>query len=357
MGTRTRWIVPGLFSLLMLAAGCGSSKKQGEACPAGAATGKVLACTCGTELGTQVCKADMTLSACDCGDGGTATGSDSGSGGGSGASGASDAGGSGATGGSGGSDSGSGAGGSGGGAGGSATDAGSSSGGGGSTLPTDGNQLSVCTHAQGDCNKGFACYSPNPPGQGFCSQICMVDMDCAGLAPSGATYTCVNGVCAIACMGAMDTTTCPSGMSCQLAGGFGGGFGPGGGGMGMGMGMGTYRCKYETPDAGAPMAGTAVEWDQCMRTADCAMGLTCAGTALSKSGTGHCAKSCTMDAECTAAPSSGSITPACLPSGGRGAQACALPCTAGMDAGAAGCPDTMTCVGGGVMATGYCEYP
>jgi hypothetical protein len=214
----------------------------------------------------------------------------------------------------------------------------------------DGNQLSVCTHAQGDCNKGFGCTGYIPPGQGYCTKTCTMDADCMSL--SGAKYTCpAGGLCVISCMGTMDTTSCPSGMTCEAVMGFGGGMTP------------TYRCKYPAaPDAGMTMTmGTVAEWGKCMTTmggasmpaTTCEMGLTCVGVNVSPSRTGFCAKTCTMDTECSTKPGSGSITPTCAPNGTRGAQACQLPC---MPMGS-GCPDMMTCTAGANGAPSYCGYP
>jgi hypothetical protein len=336
-----RWFVAAVATVVI---GCGGGSKKPAACPMGTTAGKVLPCMCGTKTGTQSCQANMTLTDCVCSgaDAGTAGTGGSGSGGSS----SGGASGSGGSGGSGGSSSGSGGSGSGGS---SASDAGSSGSSGGSTLPMDGNQLSVCTHVQGDCNKGLGCTGYTPPGQGFCTKTCAMDADCMSL--SGAKYTCPAGagLCVISCMNAMDTTSCPSGMTCQAVAAF-----PGG----PGMGMPTFRCKYPSPpDAGMMMtAGTTPEWGKCtamsMGTSACAMGLTCVGANMSMSRTGFCSKTCTMDSECSTKPGSGTIAPTCVPNGTRGAQTCALPC---MPMGT-GCPDMMTCVAGTMGAPSYCEY-
>jgi hypothetical protein len=332
------WCLVSISLLTMSQAGCGSSsKKGGTPCPSKTAVGAVLICTCGAAKGTQTCQVDMTVTECSCGasDGGTAgTGGNSSnsSQSGSGSAGASGSGGKSGAGGSGGS--------------GTATDAGASGSGGGAALPMNGNQLAVCTHVQGDCNKGFGCVSPNPPGQGYCSKTCMMAADCAGLAPSGSMYTCTaGGLCQLGCMNAMDTTTCAAGMTCQAAGG--------------GGGMMSYRCKYPAPasDAGTMMAGTTVEWGKCMRTTDCAMGLTCVGAALSMSRTGFCSKTCMMNTDCSTKPGTGTIAPTCVAAGGRAARSCALAC--GM--GGSTCPDGMTCgmaggMMGGMAGASYCEF-
>jgi hypothetical protein len=93
---------------------------------------------------------------------------------------------------------------------------------GATTLATDGNQLSVCKAQVGECNKGYACHLGASPGLGFCSKLCIADSDCDGLAPSGAHYLCGDGagtqICIIPCQDSMDTSTCPSGMTCQQTG-------------------------------------------------------------------------------------------------------------------------------------------
>src|SRR5207248_3014143 len=129
--------------------------------------------------------------------------------------------------------------------------------GGASSLPMDGNQLTVCNNAV-DCNRGFNCYGGGQYS-GYCTKSCMMASDCTTLG-GGYTYTCTQNLCVLSCTG-MDDTNCPSGMTCQQVTGFGGpGFGSGGnggfgtGGRGGGSGgsgsggtggmMPTYRCRY-----------------------------------------------------------------------------------------------------------------
>jgi hypothetical protein len=244
----------------------------------------------------------------------------------------------------------------------SGTGGSSSSGTGGSTgsvtLPTDGNQLSVCTMAQGDCNKGFACYGGSTPfsaGRGFCSKICTMDTDCDGLAPSGTKYTCTTGgggvhMCDVVCTGTDDTTSCPAHMTCQQTAAATGGT------------MASFRCKYPLEKSGA--------WGPCNDgTHECDAMLTCAGTTSSMSRTGYCTASCMMDGDCPK-PSSGTVTPTCItvaPARGMmmATKLCGLDCSMAMS----GCPtgEVCTMIGmptmgmGGMGGTGggtrRCEYP
>src|SRR4029077_6523328 len=98
--------------------------------------------------------------------------------------------------------------------------------------------------AQGQCNKGLACYSPGGTGRGFCSKVCSNDKDCESLEPTSAKYVCQTGVttpvCEIPCKSATDTNTCPADMSCQQTGTTQGSGGPGSGG-GPTAGL---HCKY-----------------------------------------------------------------------------------------------------------------
>jgi hypothetical protein len=232
---------------------------------------------------------------------------------------------------------------------GSATGSGGTSG--ATDLPSDGNQLSLCTMAQGECNKGFACYAASSPfsaGRGFCSKVCTMDTDCDGLAPSSAKYTCTTGgggthVCEIACTGTDDTMSCPANMTCQQTA-------P----MTQGT-MASYRCKY-------PLLTSAI-WGPCGDgTHECEAMMTCAGTATSPSRTGYCTSSCMMDSDCMK-PGSGTVTPTCITvstGGGRGGtmtpptKLCGLDCAMAMD----GCPDGETCVmSGGQMTMGGMTTP
>jgi hypothetical protein len=363
MKIQNRWVLVSL--LASVAMGCGSSAKKATPCPTGTVVGAMVQCMCGAMTGTATCQASKTLSDCSCTATAAGTGGSTGGSGGSAGTGGMRS----STGGAGGM--GMASGGTGGGSGGSggmsamkdedagpgSSTGGSSGGGAVQPLPMDGNQLSVCTMAQGDCNRGFACYSPVGAGQGFCSKVCNMDSDCAGLAPTGTKYSCPPAggpggtrVCEIACMNTMDTTTCPKDMACMVSGMTGGG-GPGGGG-----GMSTYACKY-TATAGMP-PGTAKEWESCMRTSECLADLTCVGGTpafgMTAARPGHCSKSCMMTADCTNKPSGGTINPTCVQSGlgmtGGPAMVCALNCAMAMMA----CPTGMSCVASFGGAS-YCQ--
>jgi hypothetical protein len=212
-----------------------------------------------------------------------------------------------------------------------------------STLPNDGNQLALCTMAQGDCNKGYACYSPGTAfssGRGFCSKICTMPSDCDGLAPSGAKYMCPTGngthVCEISCTGTDDTMSCPSNMTCQQT--------AGGGGGAAGQNMPVYHCKYPLEESAA--------WGPCQDgTHKCGPNLTCNGAGFNRPG--HCAQSCMMDGDCSDKPSSGSIAPTCAtiaPARGMtpAVKQCVLSCLDAKD----GCPDGLMCVNGPTIGGG-----
>jgi hypothetical protein len=320
MRTRTDWLLGASFIVGML--GCGSSSPAQP----GAGTG-------GTDEATAGSSADA----------GSSSSKDAGS---------PDAAGSGNTsnGGKGGTSSKAGSGGSsapkgGSGAAGKGGAAGSGSGAAGSTstLPDDGNQLALCTMAQGDCNKGYACYSPATifsSGRGFCSKICTMASDCDGLAPSGIKYECPTGngthVCEIPCTGTDDTMSCPSNMTCQQT--------AGGGGGAAGQSTAVYHCKYPLEESGA--------WGPCQDgTHKCGPDLTCNGAGLNRAG--HCAQSCMMDSDCSEKPSSGSISPTCATiSAARGmtpaVKLCVLSCLDAKD----GCPSDLMCVNGPTMGGG-----
>jgi hypothetical protein len=223
-------------------------------------------------------------------------------------------------------------------------------------LPADGNQLSLCTAAQGQCNKGFACYSPpsnlGGTGRGFCSKLCSEDKDCEGLEPTSAKYVCQTGVttpvCEIPCKSATDTNTCAAGMTCQQTGV------SQGSGSGAGSGGGTtpeLHCKYPSETSGP--------WGPCGDgTHDCDAPLLCAGTNSSPSGIGYCTKFCSSDHDCDPA-TSGSITPTCItvdPGSGMTmpTKICGLDCPNAKD----GCPEHESCT---MVMTGAgpgmrCEY-
>jgi hypothetical protein len=224
----------------------------------------------------------------------------------------------------------------------------------GASYPDDGNQLAVCARTEGDCNKGLACYAPAnvlSPGRGYCSKLCDMDTDCAGVSPDAAKYTCTTGpgthTCEIACSGAEDTTGCPSGLKClQTAAAMGGGGPrrggvPGAAGMGGAGGspasMGQFRCRYPFD--------TSALWGPCEDASHvCDNGLTCS---LSARRTGHCTRSCESDDDCKDKPSSGTSTPSCatlIPARGMtpATKQCVLDCSAAKD----GCPTGTQCVDG-----------
>jgi hypothetical protein len=251
--------------------------------------------------------------------------------------------------------------------GGSAADGGKSDSGNTSSsdLPNDGNQLALCSMAQGDCNKGLACSATTnalSTSRGYCSKICESDDDCAGVEPSASKYTCSTGngtkVCEIACTGT-DDTSCPDKLECVQTGvtveraangGSGGGMAPepragagGAGGRGSPF-VPVYHCKY--PLITSPLWGPCQDGQhQCDKDA------TCYGTGAGRAGV--CTKSCTMDSDCSDKPSSGSITPSCAtitPARGMTMETklCVLSCLDAKD----GCPDGTTCVDGPRAQTG-----
>jgi hypothetical protein len=203
-------------------------------------------------------------------------------------------------------------------------------------LPSDGNQLSLCSSAQGDCNKGYACYSPSTAfstGRGFCSKVCTMASDCDGLSSGDVKYMCPTGagthVCEIECTGTDDTKSCPADMTCQQT--------SAGGGGAAGQSMpAVYHCKYplvESPIWGACSDGTH----------KCATDLTCTGLASTRGG--YCSKACEMDSDCGDKPSSGTISPTCAtitPARGmtKAVKLCVLSCLDAKD----GCPDAWMCV-------------
>jgi hypothetical protein len=155
-------------------------------------------------------------------------------------------------------------------------------------------------------------------------------------------------VCRILCMNAMDTTTCPSGMTCQ---GVGGGGMPGGGGGGTMI----FTCKYPASAGGVPGTGKGKEWEKCMTAADCLMGLTCQGAVAATGGAtarpGKCSTGCTVTADCSNDPKTGTVKPACESGGPPGSAGfCALPCAMAMT----GCPDGMSCVATGPVSN--CQF-
>ncbi|HET8940253.1 MAG TPA: hypothetical protein VFN67_42725 [Polyangiales bacterium] len=223
-------------------------------------------------------------------------------------------------------------------------------------LPDDGNQLSLCSMVQGDCNKGLACSgsaSPVAESRNYCSKICESDEDCADVTPSSAKYTCSTGrgveLCEIACSGAEDTS-CPSNMQCVQTGvsaepaADGGSAGAGGnGGRGNAL-VPVYHCKY--PLITSPLWGPCQDGEH-----RCDKDAICYGSAPGRPGV--CTKSCAMDSDCSDKPSSGSITPSCATtSAGRGnmmeTKLCVLSCLDKKD----GCPDGTTCVEGPRAAMG-----
>jgi hypothetical protein len=230
--------------------------------------------------------------------------------------------------------------------------------------PADGNQLGLCTMAEGDCNKGLACHAPAnafSPGRGFCSKICESDMDCGGVEPSSAKYTCSTGAgtktCELVCAGA-DDKSCPSGLSCvqtaaaMSGGGRGNGRGPAAGtGGAAGNDAGTpaqFRCRY--PFQTSPTWGACGDGEHV-----CDKDLTCSSAGF---GGGHCQASCEMDADCKDKPSSGSITPSCAtitPARGMTAavKRCVLDCSMAKD----GCPTGAMCVDGPRMGMGMNAKP
>jgi len=306
--------------------GCSGDDDDAASCPAGSDAGAELRCECEDgEVGVQVCGDDDQLGECDCSgesSGGSGRGGDGGSGARSGAGGR---GGSGGTAGSSSPDAGTDA---------SASDAGAMPDGGGdamtmadaatppdagTTLPTNGDQLSVCEDDD-DCDDGFECYDEGP-GQHFCTQICEDETDCMDL--SGATYTCSEaGQCEVVCENLQDAESCPDGLSCTMVSG------PGPGGF-------QFRCKY-SENAGQSGGGEA--WSACLLADDCNDGLQCFGAFGPVPG--YCAQSCAESVDCSEQPESGDVEPTCEPAGPPpGNNVCALDCSADPEA----CPDDMIC--------------
>jgi hypothetical protein len=236
----------------------------------------------------------------------------------------------------------------------------------------DGNQLALCSMAQGDCNKGLACHAPAnalSPGRGFCSKICENDMDCSGVEPSSAKYTCATGAgtktCELVCSGA-DDKSCPSGLSCvQTAAAVSGNNGNGGRNNGRGPTAGTGGAGGAGgSDAGTPAQfrcripfDTSPTWGACADGSHvCAKEQTCSSSGFGRAG--HCEQSCEMDSDCKDKPSSGSITPSCAtitPARGMTAavKRCVLDCSMAKD----GCPTGAMCVDGPRMGMGMNAKP
>jgi hypothetical protein len=239
-------------------------------------------------------------------------------------------------------------------------------GGNASDLPSDGNQLSLCSKAQGDCNKGLACsLSANAlaESRNYCSKICETDDDCAGVTPSSAKYTCSTGggtkMCQIACTGS-DDKSCPESMLCMqtgvtveraATGGSGGaaepraGAGGANGGNGNGNANGNGRSVVAVYHCNYPLITSPI-WGPCQDGQhQCDKDAVCYGGAADRAGV--CTKNCTMDGDCSEKPSSGSITPSCAtirPARGNMMESklCVLSCLDMKD----GCPDGTTCVDG-----------
>jgi hypothetical protein len=324
--SRVLWVIVACAAL----AGCsGDDDAAAEACPEGTDAGAEVACDCeDAGSGVQVCGDDGNLGECDCGgesSGGSGTGSGrAGSGGNGGRSGS---GGSGGRSGNGGSTGSAGDGGSSG-TGGSDEDGGVDPGttdggagtdaGGGTTLPTDGDQLSVC-EGDSDCDTGFSCFMEGG-GQHFCTADCENTADCEGI--EGANYTCSpDNQCEVVCAPA-NSDSCPDGLICMMVSG------PGPGGI-------QYRCKYSE---NAGQVGSGAAYTACADTGDCDDGLECMGGFGIIPG--QCARACEAPADCTDQPSSGSIEPTCeMISAMPGSEMCVLDCSGDAE----GCPDGMIC--------------
>ncbi|HMI90611.1 MAG TPA: hypothetical protein VK509_04570 [Polyangiales bacterium] len=321
MGTKISLGALGTLALLaFMTFSCGDDDDDGAArCPADAAAGSEVSCSCGgSRTGTATCSAKGDLAKCECSDAGTS--SNGGRGGSAGSSGAS-----------------SGSGGRGG------------AGSGGSTpaqdsgtpepeadagddeepmppsdpmLPMDGNQLAVCDNDR-DCNMNLGCYGAGSGG--FCTRACEQEQDCADL--PGATYHCGgSGLCSVVCENADDDASCPPGLECTQRGG--GGDGNGGGGD-------AFRCLY--PEAPAEPEG--MPFAQCEGGGSCMDGLQCLGDNMGQPG--FCSHACTpQNSDCSDVPApSGTIAATCVPQTPE-QGVCALNC----EAMPAGCPAGMQCV-------------
>jgi len=218
--------------------------------------------------------------------------------------------------------------------------------------PTNGDQLSVCSQAEGDCNMGLACQAPatlGSPGRGFCSKICESDEDCGGVSPEGSKYTCSTGngtnTCEVVCHGAEDSS-CPAGLTCVQTGrrrtappAWRTAAGAGGEGMagagGTAAAQAEFRCRY-------PFEVSKI-WGQCGDAAhECDQDLTCQGFWFG--GVGHCTRGCEKDEDC-AKPESGNTKPTCrtlVPAFGDtpAVKQCALSCADAKD----DCPNGLACI-------------
>lgn len=219
------------------------------------------------------------------------------------------------------------------------------------TPPSDGDQFSLCSRAEGDCNKGLACQGPATgplsPGRGFCSKICEADADCEGLAPEGTKYTCSTGAatntCQIACAGP-DDTGCPSGLTCVQTGRLRPGrvpaadrpdAGSADNGGSEGAAAGVFYCRH-------PFERSKT-WGPCGDASHvCDTGLYC--TSFWFGSVGHCTHSCETDANCEK-PGSGATRSTCVtlvPGFGDNpaVKQCALDCSAATE----DCPNGLTCI-------------
>jgi hypothetical protein len=235
------------------------------------------------------------------------------------------------------------------------------------SLPVTGDQLSLCTQADGDCNKGLSCGAPAnifSPGRGYCSKICTMDSDCSDVEPDAVKYTCTTGTgtktCEVVCNGTDDTTSCPPALKCVRTGAAAPARGPargaaGAGGAatagagGSGANAGEFRCRY--PFATSPV------WGECGDNVHvCDKGLSCHGSTFDRPG--YCAPSCDMDADCKDKPGSGSVSPTCAtiqPARGmtKAVKACVLDCSSAKD----GCPTGTMCVDGPSTGAGMNAKP
>jgi hypothetical protein len=214
------------------------------------------------------------------------------------------------------------------------------------TPPTTGDQLSLCSRAEGDCNKGLACQSPAmgpfSPGRAYCSKICESDDDCSGLAPEGTKYTCSTGngthTCEIACEGA-DDKSCPSGLACTQTGRrraapSGDASNEDNAARGAAVTEPVFHCRYPFE--------VSKTWGACGDASHvCDEGLYCAAFWF---GVGHCTHTCESDADCEK-PSSGDTQPSCVtlvPAFGENpaVKQCALSCSAAAE----DCPSGLACI-------------